>query len=663
MAVERAFRDPGLLPLLLILLLLALPGPGRAQVTEQGSLRGFILGPEPNTAYDNWISHTVEGLAVIGGYNDYIPNPLDPQTNGFGNFLYIPESQTDSARALWHDIFTAFFAGDLEGAQGLIDTAGINYDVVELTDSAAGRTFWLLRERLDSLFIDPGWYGGPDDDVIGSFDRGWGLFVYNPEATHPEVVVQCPHPNDDFISVPLAVELFLEADLGALEIHGTGREVYWSGGSYRNSRSLCDPSRNPNLPFQFFAESFVSNARAEGLSDLSIQIHSYDSAEHHGHASVQISCGQEDGYPNRPSRDLSSAGLDWVNFTPTFPVPAGYAVLGQAAVRISDYYQVWHAPGFVHLASGTVISTDVDLPGYSGSNQMMTASEGRNPLVSFDSYLHAEFDELPDAIAAAGYNEYELYSNGPLPPTQTNWEAMLRYYEASIDALTAYFDDIADNPDTTAPTVPELQADYASDRFVDLSWTASDDPNFAGYEIRMTPAVIPAPPPVYWSIEDDTTLVGARTLSTRSYGLHPGQVHMVSIRAFDFAGNVSPFSPPVTVVALDTTLPELQHLGIVSRYPLHAWPPYLRFLVRSREPLREVLVRLHPPTGPEETASFLPLDPWEPDEWIPFGGHFPATAQENWEGQVARYWLEVEEESLEPHLVTIPSFDGYPLTL
>ena len=54
-------------------------------IHEVGSLSGCILGESPNSSYDNWLSHVTEGIADEG-FNDYGPDWLDVQTNGFGNY-------------------------------------------------------------------------------------------------------------------------------------------------------------------------------------------------------------------------------------------------------------------------------------------------------------------------------------------------------------------------------------------------------------------------------------------------------------------------------------------------------------------------------------------------------------------------------------------------
>ena len=54
-------------------------------VHEAGSLSGFVLGESPNSSYENWLSHVTEGI-VDEGFNDYGPDWLDVQTNGFGTY-------------------------------------------------------------------------------------------------------------------------------------------------------------------------------------------------------------------------------------------------------------------------------------------------------------------------------------------------------------------------------------------------------------------------------------------------------------------------------------------------------------------------------------------------------------------------------------------------
>ena len=80
-------------------------------IYESGSLKEFIGGTCANCAYDNFISHTSEGIAQ-NGYNQYAPENLDIQSNGFGNYKIIDNQGTLS---YWRDIFESFIDNISEG--------------------------------------------------------------------------------------------------------------------------------------------------------------------------------------------------------------------------------------------------------------------------------------------------------------------------------------------------------------------------------------------------------------------------------------------------------------------------------------------------------------------------------------------------------------------
>jgi len=189
--------------------LLALGLAASAQVVhETGSLRGFVAGDEPGCAYDNWLSHVSEGIARPG-YNVYAPPRLDPQLTGFGAFQVLDadepgdEAVVELFRALAFDLFVGDTA---TAAERLAGGPATGYELVALDDPASGRGYLVLREALDPAFGDPGLSPGPQDDVLGGFPRGWGLYVFRPDAARPELCVQAPHPCDDspsgYASIP-----------------------------------------------------------------------------------------------------------------------------------------------------------------------------------------------------------------------------------------------------------------------------------------------------------------------------------------------------------------------------------------------------------------------------------------------------------------------------
>ncbi|MCB2211807.1 T9SS type A sorting domain-containing protein [bacterium] len=524
-----------------------------AQITETGSFRSFILGDEPAAAYDNWISHTVEGLAVPGGYNHHMPPQFDRQTTGFGSFELISDDDAPAESLFWREIFTHMWNDDLAAAQALFNAQNRPFDAVYFNDTETGHTFRMVREQLNETYVDTGFFAGPDDDVTGSFDKGWGLFVFNPEAAIPWAHAQVVHVNDDFIAPPLTTDLFLDGDLGVFSMNGTGREVRWvDGEDYNNSRSLSDPSRNGNLPVQWFTQFVIDTLRAQGMTDLTIQFHSYDSESHLTEPTIQISVGPLDSYPNRGARDISGQGYDWVNFAPTVVVPADYSMPGQAEVAVQNYFAVWRGFGLTHLESGVEIPRNVQLSGYGDSPQMASAWAGVNRYETFDRWLHVEFDELPNPVAAAEYTELDFFM-GTAPPTEENWDALLRYYEASNDALVAYLHDVENTQDTTPPSAADgLSVYYAADDFVELTWSqASLDPNFATYEVYYGTTDEIDTTNTLWNYTNDPDLVGQNVRFTSVNNLEFNQDYGFRVRGLDMSGQAGPLTETVRAITVE----------------------------------------------------------------------------------------------------------------
>ncbi|MCB2198401.1 fibronectin type III domain-containing protein [bacterium] len=598
--------------------LLAAP-PLSAQLVEQGSLRGFLLGSEPAAAYDNWYSHTVEGLSEAGGYNDYIPASIDSQNNNFGEYSLIPEEQDEAAREVWIPVFNALLEGNPTTAQLLLNQAQLPFDAVRFEDNETGRTFYLVRERLDSTFVDSS--GTPDDvsdDIHGSFRKGWGVFITCPGATMPSVMAQVPHPNDDYIALPIALELLLRGNFGALIVNGTGREVEWFD-NYSNSLSLSDPTRYPHHPFNYFCEAFVSRMRQQGELDMTIQLHSYDTASHPNSKPVMISPGPADEFPNRPIYDRSPEALDWINFTPSVPVPSNAIYDGQAAVPVINYYAVAWQNGLRHMESLSNISPYVDLPGYGGNIPMEIVAEGIYPEESVDRFVHVEFDELPGVIEDAGVLEDSLYG-ASIPPDLATWEPMLLYYDAAIEGLITALEDIYLVPDERAPTAPgDLLLTYSSDLFANVRWTLSTDPNFYTYEIYYDtdfPVDLNSPKIDLHTIPALTNMLTDRV---RLEPLLPETDYQVAIRALDRAGNVTPLSAPLELFTQDNTNPTLRDEVFFNRFPVDAWPPAFSCEVSSIEPLAYVVVDVEVNGQDLYSLPLNALEEWEEGDYIEFG--------------------------------------------
>jgi len=113
-------------------------------IYESGSLMEFIGGSSATTQYDNYVSHVSEGLASPG-YNDYGPDWIDVQTNGFGNYREI--SGSDYTLTHWRNIFTELISGNIDAADQLLSDslATFNYVLVEFLDTEYDRTYYMIR--------------------------------------------------------------------------------------------------------------------------------------------------------------------------------------------------------------------------------------------------------------------------------------------------------------------------------------------------------------------------------------------------------------------------------------------------------------------------------------------------------------------------------------
>ena len=150
-------------------------------VRERGTLSGFVSGVSPNSSYDNWLSHVTEGIADEG-FNDYGPDWLDVQTGGFGTYKKLEEGST--TLDYWNSIFTGFAIGDTSLVDSLLQDSlsSFFYELVIFQDTIYNRTFHIIREQLDTSFIDINQPDNEADDVVGSFRNSWGMFIINPDA-------------------------------------------------------------------------------------------------------------------------------------------------------------------------------------------------------------------------------------------------------------------------------------------------------------------------------------------------------------------------------------------------------------------------------------------------------------------------------------------------
>ncbi|MFQ6609749.1 MAG: CapA family protein, partial [Fidelibacterota bacterium] len=515
---------------------------------ELGSLKEFIGGISPGTQYENYISHISEGIASEG-YNDYGPSWLDVQTNGFGNYREIEDDS--ETLSYWEEILTELNRGNIETTDQLLSDSlsTFYYDLVQFEDTEYNRSLYIVREQLDSSYVDLNLPMTPEDDVVGSFRNGWGIFIINPSAQRQNVVIEVPHPCDDFIAPYFATNLFLDIDAYALAIAGAGREVKWTeSGNYSNNKSLSDPSRNTNTPFHIF-HTVLSDSllQVPPHSPLVLHLHSFDDNEsHEGFKSIVLSAGWDAGYANKPVRDVTDSNLDFVNFTVEYPTPEN-AFGVHSAEHVTDYYQVHYNGTFLYHGEtqNYPVPHTYELLGPNTGVQMNYLRQFTHPGSVYEPWVQVELFEKPTLFTDIEMPNEELYPVG-YPTSLQNYQILMDYFQPFEDAVDAYLTNWESVPDTTSPPIIEdFQATYDGYHYEELIWAPVDDTNFKTYRVFFdTDSVTDMSP--FWDVNNDTDLQDMRTAHTLITGLDENLDYHFRIKAIDYFNNEGPFSITIT---------------------------------------------------------------------------------------------------------------------
>jgi hypothetical protein len=514
--------------------------------TELGNVKDFLYGNSADFGYDNWISHVAEGIASEG-YNVYAP--WDKQTNGFGGFVIPTEQQLEQ----WNEIASAFIDGNYEQAQLLIDAFEFPFEVVNMLDLSTGNEYFALREIPNMGYYDDNGTVTLSDDEFGAFEYGWGLFLFNPHATQP-VIVTAPHPNDDYITTPMAYEAFLRWDARYLMINGAGREVAWTEeGNYTNGKSLSDPSRNSNHPFQKMYEMSCDKIRSDfGRREFSAQIHSADWNSHLGYADVQISAGYNKICPNLPIRDLSDLKIDVINFSEPIIHPENSVGIHND-VHLNDYYAVnYGIYDFVYENDEVSIPVNnhLSLTGYSQNRQMLYTQSGMNHYDVYEPFFHVEMHELPGCYETTEDNWY--WFNGYQTETETFdfnnlFTNTFAFYLYWIDKMTEVLPFVFALDDNLVPLIPEsLSANQYNFTSIQLHWQPISSFDFRTYQIRY--ANEPLENGNYQIINRQNNSLLASPLHTNHIiqNLQPNQTYYFQIEAIDYHDNSSGFTEEIS---------------------------------------------------------------------------------------------------------------------
>ncbi len=540
-----------------------------AVITETASLRNFLYGTEPNTQYDNWVSHLAEGIASAN-YNLYAP--YDRQTNGFGDFNIPSVSETQ----YWNNMLDLFLAADYDGAQAVLDNGGAPYQIVQFNDTDTGRIYYMIRELPDMGYYDDNGTPDPYDDEIGAFDYGWGLFIYNPQGTRP-IIVTVPHPCDDFPTPAIGLLAFQTWNAKFLLINGAGREVKWSNiPPYTNAKSISDPTRYAGHPFHLAYLKFADQVRAEfGWREFSAQIHTCDWNRYPNDSSCQISAGYNKNCPNLPIRDLSVLKHDLINRGRHVMLPANTVGMHDT-VYLNDYYGVSYSVHEFIFTDGEhtyPVNNNITLPAYSQNNQMLHTLSGWNDYDSYEPFFHIEMDELPNLYLETQNTYHWFYGwNEGLQKWDLDnlFTHFLSYYSLWVYDLETLLDEMFAMNDGQAPTTPtDLTVLNQSLNSVTLGWNRSSDYDFDTYEVLFATEPIGFDNFAIFNRSNSSLLASQASEAVTVTGLNNANHYYFRLRAKDKNGNYSEMSNQVDTILAPANITTFTAHGMDSSVRLY----------------------------------------------------------------------------------------------
>jgi hypothetical protein len=329
----------------------------------------------------------------------------------------------------------------------------------------------------------------PELYEYGSFDYGWGLYIYDPSASRP-MMITAPHPCDDYPSPVISIEALLAWDARFLLVAGAGREVAYFPPYHSNNQSISDPSRFADHPFNVTYQHAATQLRGlTGRTEFSVQLHTYDWNKYPNKAPVMLSAGNGRLHPTLPVRDHRRAPNDLIHNTP-WQVMEANSFGTHDAVDVSQYYSIYRASAYEIYYEQDGISAfipqNTDLPGASENCQMLFTQQF-NLYDSYSPFLHIEMDELPRCFDQSG-DQRDLfygYSEEMGWPLATRYTRFLGFYWPVIEALDLCLDELLMMNDGNAPSNPEnFRISGVSASAYVLTWQRSYDYDFDTYEIQ-----------------------------------------------------------------------------------------------------------------------------------------------------------------------------------
>ncbi len=515
-----------------------------AVVQESASLKDFLYGETDQTAYDNFQSHIIEG--VDHNINDHAP--YDPHTDGFGTFT-VP---TDTDTLNWAQLIQFFLDENLQSADSLIQELNLPYEIVEFNDTDVNRNYIMLRELVDTTYVDT----NSTDGYIerGSFNKGWGLYIYNPNSFYDNIITT-PHPSDDFITIPVSCYAFQELNAKYWLISNVSREAAHSGTNFTNGTSLSDPTRNSCHPYNTTYKAIANKVRQEtGEREFCVQIHSYDWDNTGPHRPIELSMGPFNDKTSLPTRDFSSQHRDLVNFTDEIVVPANSVGIHDQ-IRVEDYYCINNGTEPIYFYGENqdyAIDNQIWLEGYHYNVQMRYTNDNYNDYEVFDPFFHIEMHELP-YVYATNDSTYRWFYEQTGPSFKSRFDKMFVFYAPWVDALDEamrYYNRRNDYQTPDAPQLTQLST------LPEISWTRADCYDFATYRIFYSDSTITDPPDSTVSYIDRNSM---ETLAQPTFNSYTDEVvsligKYVRVQTVDQNGHESDLSNEIIVVSSNVNI-------------------------------------------------------------------------------------------------------------